>query len=99
MVQFKYVKRGVKRQHQIVEDILTILEEIAKIDGVRKVVPAKISYSPIRGISGPVVKLQRETVSGFKLLAHNKGAIQEIFIVVDRAKKKDIENKMKTLLG
>lgn len=99
MVLSKYIKRGVKRQHQIIEGILDILEEIAKIDGVKKVIPAKISYSPTRGISGPIMKLQRETVSGFKLMAHNKGAVQEIFIVIDGTKKKDVENRMMVLFG
>lgn len=95
MARSKYIKRGVKRKHNIIEGILPLLEEIAKIEGVKKVVPALISYSPMRGINQPRIKLQRETVSGFKLLAHGRGSIQEIFIVVDETKKKEIENKLR----
>ncbi len=81
MTKFKYIKKGVKRQHHIIEGILPILEDIAKIDGVRKVTPSVISYSPGRCISQPKIKFQKETISGFKLIAHSKGAIQEIFVV------------------
>ena len=97
MTSFKYIKRGVKRQHSIIDGILPILEQIAKIDGVRKVIPAHIFYSPKRGICKEMIRLQRETVSGFKLLAHCKGSIQEIFVVVDDPKKKDVENKLGSL--
>ena len=94
MTQFKYIKRGVKRQHDILEGILSILEDIAKMDGVKKVIPAKISYSPGRSIKQPSIKFQIETVSGFKLLAHSKGAIQEIFVVVDKLKKDKVKNAL-----
>lgn len=93
----KYIKRGVKRRHSIIQDILPLLEQIAKIDGVKKVIPAKISYSSNRSIIQPTIKFQRETVPGFKLTAHSKGAIQEIFIIVERKKKKDVEDKLSDL--
>ncbi len=86
----KYEKHGVKRQHQIIEGILPLLEKISKIDGVKKVNPGKISYSPKRGISQPTLKIQRRTITGFKLLAHSKGAVQEIFIIVQNEKIDDV---------
>lgn len=95
MVKSKYVKRGVKRQHQIIEGILPLLEKISKIEGVKKVTPAIISYSPKRIIEQPVLRFQRETMSGFKLSAHSKGGIQNIFVVVEGSKKREIENKLK----
>lgn len=91
----KYIKHGVKRQHQIIDGILPILEDIAKIEGVKKVVPAVISYSPKRSINEPGIRFQRETISGFKLSAHGKGAIQDIYVVIDGEKKVEIENKLK----
>ena len=39
----KHVRRGVKVQHSIIEGVLPILEEIAVINGVKKVIPAVIS--------------------------------------------------------
>lgn len=93
----KYIKKGVKRQHNILDGILPILEDIAKIDGIKKVIPARISYSPKRCIRQSSIKFQRETISGFKLLVHRKGSIQEIFIIVDKSKRDDIEKKLKEL--
>ena len=84
----KYVKRGVKRKHNIIQDILPLLEYIAKIEGVKKVVPAKISYSPTRGIIEPTIKFQRDTISGFKLVAHGRGAM---------SKKNDIRYKLRCI--
>lgn len=98
MIRSKYVKRGVKRKHNIIKDILPLLEEMAKIDGIKKVIPARISYSPTRGISQPIIKFQRETVSGFKLMAHGRGAIQEIFVAVDGSTKNDIELKLRKMI-
>jgi hypothetical protein len=71
-----------------------LLEHIANIDGVKKVVPAKISYSPTRRIEQPKIKFQRDTISGFKLVAHCRGAIQEIFVAVDGSKKDEIRYKL-----
>lgn len=85
----KYIKKGIKRQHKIIEGILEILEEMSRINGVNKIIPAKI-YST-KHISQPKIKFQKETISGFKLLAHSKGFIQEIFIVTDSSKRKEIE--------
>lgn len=99
MAKFKYMKKGVKRQHHIVEGILPMLEDIAKLDGVKKVTPSVISYSTGRSISQPKIKFQKETISGFKLIAHSKGSVQEIFVVVDGTKKKEIGNRMRTLFS
>lgn len=90
----KYTKHGVKRQHQIIEGILSLLEEISKIDGVKKVNPGKISYSPKRGISQPALKIQRRTITGFKLLAHSKGSVQEIFIIVQDGKGDEVQREL-----
>lgn len=97
MTRFKYVKYGVKRKHNIIDGILPVLEQIAKIEGVKKVVPASISYSPKRHIGQPQIKFQRNMVSGFKLLAHGKGAIQEIYITINGEKKEEIEAKLKEI--
>lgn len=90
----KYTKHGVKRQHEIIDGILPLLENIAKIDGVKKVNPGKISYSPKRGISQPYIKIQRRTITGFKLIAHSKGAVQEIFIIVKDGKADELQKEL-----
>lgn len=101
MSKFRHVKKGVKREHAIISGLLPLLERIVEIKGIKKAIPAKISYSPKRNSAGLVIKFQRSTVSGFKLLAHGKEAIQEIFVVIDGKhikEKEDIENKLKAEL-
>lgn len=95
MSKSKYLKRGVKRRHNIIQGILPLLEKIAKIKGIKKIVPARISYSPTRGIEYPRIKFQRDIISGFKLIAHSRGATQEIFVIVDGEKKKEVEILLK----
>lgn len=90
----KYTKHGVKRQHKIIDGILPLLEKISKIDGVKKVNPGKISYSPKRGISEPTLNIQRRTITGIKLLAHSKGAIQEIFVVIHDGKFDNVQREL-----
>lgn len=93
----KHIKHGVKRQHSIIEGALFHLEQIAKIDGVKKVIPAVISYRRSRKIDKLRIKIQRELPnnSGFKLLIHNKGAIQEVFVVINGSEKNQINDKLK----
>jgi len=97
MARFKYIKRGVKRKHQILPKILPKLEAIAKLEGVEKVVPAVISYSPRRRAGGPTLRLTRETKAGFKLLAHSGGAIQEVFVVVAKEKREEVKNLLRSV--
>ena len=91
----KHVKHNVKRQHHIIKDILELLESIAQIDGVKKVIPAVINYSPKRSIKQPFIKVSRDTKTGIKVLAHSKGGVQEVFIICDADK---IEN-IKKIIG
>ena len=95
MTRFRYVKHGVKRKHGIIEGMLPLLEQISEIEGVEKVIPASISHFPSIGIRHPELRFQRETPSGFKLLAHSKRSIQEIFVVVERSKKEEVKHKLK----
>ncbi|MEA1998635.1 MAG: DUF2103 domain-containing protein [Euryarchaeota archaeon] len=94
MARLKYVRHGIKREHRIIEGILPLLERISDMDGVAKVIPALISHSQVRGSEQPELRFQRETPSGFKLLAHSKRSIQEIFIVVEQSKKEEVKDKL-----
>ena len=88
----KYIKEGVKRQHSIIEGVLEILEAIASMPGVKKVVPGVINYSPKRTIKRPFLKISRDTIIGFKVLTHSKGSIQEVFIICDSDKIGEIKS-------
>ncbi len=88
------MRHGIKREHRIIEGILPLLERISDMEGVAKVIPALISHSQVRGTGQPELQFQRETPSGFKLLAHSKRSIQEIFIVVEQSKKEEVKDKL-----
>lgn len=94
----KYTKNNVKRQHTILDGTLPILEQIGKIDGIKRVIPAKINYSPKRKIKNEI-KIQRKTISGLKLLVHNNGGIQEIFLVIDHNKIQQVEKQINFFLN
>lgn len=97
MGRFKYVKRGVKRKHRILEGILPKLETIAGLEGVDRVIPARISCSPGRHVRGPALRLTRETEAGFKMLAFSEGSVQEIFLVVDRKRREEVKSSLQSL--
>ena len=88
------MRHGIKREHRIIDGILPLLERISDMDGVAKVIPALISHSPVQGTGQPELRFQRETPSGFKLLAHSKRSIQEIFVVVEQSKKEEVKDKL-----
>ena len=97
MVHFKYVKRGVKRKHRVLAGMLAKLEAIARLEGVDKVIPATISYSPGRRVRKPALRLTRETGAGFKLLAQSKDSIQEIFLVVSKERREEVKSSLESL--
>nr|CBH39028.1 conserved hypothetical protein [uncultured archaeon]CBH39335.1 hypothetical protein BSM_28140 [uncultured archaeon] len=94
MARLKYVRHGIKREHRIIDGILPLLERISDMEGVAKVIPAMISHSQVQGTGQPELRFQRETPSGFKLLAHSKRSIQEIFVVVEQSKKEEVKDKL-----
>lgn len=99
MTRFRYIRHGIKRKHGIIEGVLPLLERISAIEGVEKVVPALISHSTARGTKQPELRFQRDTPSGFKLLAHSKRSIQEIFVVVTESKKEEVKNELELAKG
>jgi hypothetical protein len=92
----KYVKRGVKRQHGIIPGILPLLERISAVEGVKKVVPAEISYSPRRKARRPSITLQRETSTGFRLLARSGSSLQVIYVVA-RGPREEVRRSLEGL--
>lgn len=89
----RHTKHGVKRKHHAVKGIIPILEKIADMDGVKKVVPA-VMYSTQNSVPKPTISIQRETPDGLKLLAHGKGYVQDIFVVAEREKIEEIKKKI-----
>lgn len=74
----KYRRNKVKREHGIIQDALTWLEELSRCPEVTDIIPGviEVSRSPERGI---VYKY--ETQTGCKILLKSNGSIQEAFVV------------------
>lgn len=74
----KYRRNKVKREHGIIQNALTWLEELTRCPEVTDIIPGviEVSRSPERGI---VYKY--ETQTGCKILLKSNGSIQEAFVV------------------
>ncbi|MDI3475162.1 MAG: hypothetical protein PWQ79_37 [Thermococcaceae archaeon] len=90
----KHFKRGVKREHHFLKGLEKPLEEIARIPGVKKVIPGRIYASDSRGFE---IKVTRETQTGLKLVAKSDGSVQEVFLVVDKADRERVWRGIETL--
>ncbi len=87
-------KSKVKLEHHLLKGILPALEEIAEIEGVKKVIPGRIYASDSRGFE---IKVVRETLTGLKLLAKSDGSVQEIFLVVDKADRERVRREIEKI--
>ena len=74
----------VKREHSTIKNIISILEKIAHFPGVKAVIPGRIK--PIRGsYPNPIIEFKVLTYSGFKCIAKSDRAVQEVFVICDKA--------------
>jgi len=92
----RHTKRGVKRAHTIIHGFVSKLEQIAQLPHVKKVIPGRIERTKILP-SKIFLSIQRETRSGFRLLAHGKSQIQGIFVVVKDSKKEEARRELLNL--
>ncbi len=90
----KHFRKGVKREHHFLRGLEKPLEEIAQIQGVKKVIPGRIYASDSRGFE---IKVSRETKTGLKLIAKSDGSVQEVFLVVDRADRERVREWIEVL--
>lgn len=75
--------RGVKREHDIIEGLLPLLEKIAAHPAVDAVIPGRIRVTQSNA-PGLRLRLQARTVSGLKLGARAQSLAQEVFVVTNR---------------
>ncbi|WP_297420720.1 DUF2103 domain-containing protein [Thermococcus sp.] len=90
----KHFRRGVKREHHFLKDLEKPLEEIARIPGVKKVIPGRIYASDSRGFE---IKVSRETKTGLKLIAKSDGSVQEVFLVVDKEDREAVREAVSSM--
>ncbi len=93
----KYRKKGIKREHHIIEDGEELLEDLIKKQLVKSIIPGRIKTTP-KGQPGKVrLTYQYETNSGAKLLLKKGSTVQEVFVITSDTEKlkKYIEEKYK----
>jgi hypothetical protein len=93
----KYRKKGIKKEHHIIEGGEELLEDLIKQKLVKSIIPGRIKTTP-KGQPGRVrLTYQYETNSGAKLLLKKGSTVQEVFVITeDRERLKNyIEEKYK----
>ncbi len=93
----KYRKKGIKKEHHIIEDGEELLKDLIKNKLVKSVIPGRIKTTP-KGQPGKVrLSYQYETNSGAKLLLKKGSTVQEVFVITDKREdlKRYIEEKYK----
>ena len=81
--------KTIKKDHHVIDGIMPLLEQVAELPGVQRVIPGVIFPKPNPN-KKPFIRVQRETSSGLKLLAHNNECIQEVFLVVAKDKRENV---------
>ena len=76
----------IKKEHTIIDGILPLLEDVAKISYVKSIIPGRINQRSGGGISTHL-QLKYNTPSGIKILGKNSASLQEVFVVTDDAEK------------
>lgn len=77
----KYRKKGVKREHSIIEDFDKDLEQLVHLGLVESVIPGRIYTSPRAQSGQKKISYQYDTQTGAKLLLKKGSTVQEVFVV------------------
>ena len=93
----KYRKKGIKKEHHIIEDGEELLEDLVKKGLVKSIIPGRIKTTPKGQPGNPRLTFQYETNSGAKLLLKKGSTVQEVFVITDnvQALKEYITEKYK----
>ncbi len=93
----KYRKKGIKREHHIIEGFDKLLEELIKLGLVEAVIPGRITTTP-KGVGGKHrITYQYDTEAGAKLLLKKGSTVQEAFVITQKREelKKYLKQKYK----
>lgn len=89
----KYRKKGIKREHHIIEGFEKHLEELVKLGLVKSIIPGRITTTP-KGVGGKHrITYQYDTEAGAKLLLKKGSTVQEAFVITD--KREELKNYLK----
>jgi hypothetical protein len=80
----KYRKKGVKREHSIIEDFEKDLQALVEMGLAKSIIPGRIYTSPKARKGDKIIKYQYDTESGAKLLLKKGSTVQEAFVITDK---------------
>ncbi|NPA53987.1 MAG: hypothetical protein GXO21_04895 [Aquificae bacterium] len=89
----KYRKKGIKKEHHIIEDGEELLEDLVKKGLVEAIIPGRIKTTPKGQPGNPRLTFQYETQSGAKLLLKKGSTVQEVFVITQ--KKEELQKYIK----
>ncbi|ACO04230.1 MAG TPA: hypothetical protein DEP48_04960 [Persephonella sp.] len=94
----KYRKKGIKKEHHIIEEGEQLLNELVKNRLVKSVIPGRIKTTPKGKPGNPRLTYQYDTKSGAKLLLKKGSTVQEVFVITDdrESLRKFIEERFKS---
>ncbi|MCX7739275.1 MAG: DUF2103 domain-containing protein [Hydrogenothermaceae bacterium] len=79
----KYRKKGVKREHSIIEGFEKDLELLIQFGPVKSAIPGRIYTSPKAQAGKKRISYQYQTLAGAKLLLKKGSTVQEVFVVCE----------------
>ena len=80
----KYRKKGIKREHSIIEDFEKDLQTLVEEGLVKSIIPGRIYTSPKAQSGKKIITYQYDTDTGSKLLMKKGSTVQEVFVVTNK---------------
>lgn len=91
----RHRRRGVKREHSVLEAFRPVYERVAALEGVEGVIPGRIAANPTHH---PGLVLKGATRTGFKLLAKTTTSIQEVFVIARHGQVEAVRARLAAVL-
>ncbi|ACN99645.1 DUF2103 domain-containing protein [Sulfurihydrogenibium azorense] len=80
----KYRKKGIKREHSIIEDFEKDLQTLVEEGLIKSAIPGRIYTSPKAQSGKKIITYQYDTETGAKLLMKKGSTVQEVFVITER---------------
>lgn len=80
----KFRKKGVKREHSIIEDFEKDLQALVEMGLAKSIIPGRIYTNPKAQKGDKIIKYQYDTETGAKLLLKKGSTVQEAFVITEK---------------
>lgn len=97
-INMKALSDKIKQEHTILKEFYPLLNQIAEIDEVKRIIPGRISRKQ-QGSSLQAVSISYQTDSGLKCLIKKGSTAQELFITCSAAQTDSLETKLEQLFS